>query len=122
AAGGSPVMVRERRGALEGMAVEGRVRGGIAPTRQQICEHYVEHMLSRRGIATAYPSQHIRGWLAWLARQMKQQNQTVFYLEHMQPGWLAARHTRLLYQLSVGLVIGLVSGLVIGLVFGLVGG
>jgi hypothetical protein len=72
------------------LPVEELLRGGIAPTRQQVFEHYVERMLSRRGTAPSYSPQQTKGWLAWLARQMKQQSQTVFYLERLQPDWLSS--------------------------------
>src|SRR5437868_3678043 len=70
------------------LPVEELLRRGIAPTRQQVFERYVERMLSRRGAAPSYSPQHTKGWLAWLARQMQRQSQTVFYLERLQPNWL----------------------------------
>ncbi len=84
-----------------------------------------------------------RHWLSWLARQMKQRNQTVFYLEHLQPDWLPNERLyelyrrivlRLIYGLPFGLICGafgwladgllgvLMCGVVLGLVSGLIGG
>src|SRR5205823_6238238 len=61
------------------MPVEELLRGGLAPTRQQVFEHYTERMLRYRGAAMRYPQEQTTRWLSWLARQMKQQSQTVFY-------------------------------------------
>ena len=65
-------------------------------------------------------------WLRFLATQMQQHQQTVFFLEQLQPDWLADRRSRLLYQLVVGLDFWLVGGqlgkLVSGLVVWQVGG
>src|SRR5437667_4723185 len=69
------------------MPVEELLRGGIAPTRQQVFEHYVERMLVRRGVKAPYRAEQTGNWLTWLAKQMKRQNQTVFYIEHLQPTW-----------------------------------
>jgi F0F1-type ATP synthase assembly protein I len=60
-------------------------------------------------------------WLRFLATQMQQHQQTVFFLEQLQPDWLADRRRRLLYQRSVRLVFGLVTGLLFGLGYVLVG-
>lgn len=67
-------------------------------TRQQILETYVRRMLSRRGIKTCYTPQQTRQWLAWLARQLKQHNQTVFYIERMQPDWLIGGRVPWIYE------------------------
>jgi hypothetical protein len=34
------------------------------------------------------PSRDMCHWLSWLVRQMRAHNQTIFYLEHLQPDWL----------------------------------
>src|SRR5260370_22635594 len=67
-------------------------------TRQQILETYVRRMLSRRGIKTRYTPQQTRQWLAWLARQLKQHNQTVFYIERMQPELLIGGRRPWIYE------------------------
>jgi DNA polymerase III delta prime subunit len=83
--------------------------------RGQVFTSYVQHMLKRRGASKHYTSQQIRHWLAYLAEQMKQRSQMVFFHEQMQPDWLEDRHRRLLYRWSVGLGAGLASGLFFGL-------
>jgi serine/threonine protein kinase len=56
---------------------------------QRILHAYVEQTLQHHPAATVSykPSQLIR-WLAYLADQMRQQGQAVFYIEHMQPQWI----------------------------------
>ena len=51
--------------------------------REHIFASYVQHMLKRRGASKHYQPDQITHWLTYLARQMKQQNQTVFYIEQI---------------------------------------
>lgn len=90
--------------------------------QQQVLATYVQRMLQRRGAETRYASQQTLHWLSCLAKQLIQHNQTIFYIEQMQPDWLPDARSRRLYQLIVGLIIGLVVGLIVGLVNVLVSG
>src|SRR5258706_14214103 len=69
-------------------------------------------MLQRRKALSRYPPQQTIRWLGSLARQMKQQGQTGFYLERMQPTWLEKARPRRRYY---GLTTGPISGLLVGL-------
>ena len=80
------------------LPVEDLLRGGIAPTHQQVFEHYTERMLRYRRAERRYPQEQTTHWLAWLAQQMKQHNQTVFYIEHLQPSWLSGEWMRQAYD------------------------
>src|SRR6266446_1164854 len=87
---GSPLMLSILTLTYQGVPVEDLSRQASLTDRQrQIFEHYVERMLSHRKAELRYPREQITQWLSWLARQMKQQSQTVFYLEHLQPYWLS---------------------------------
>jgi len=90
--------------------------------QRQVLEAYVHRMLQRRGTETHYASQQTLHWMAWLAERLMQHNQTVFYIEQMQPDWLPSTRSRQLYQLIVRLIVGLVVGLIVGLVNALVSG
>jgi hypothetical protein len=96
-----------------------------AKLREQIWADYLQRMVSRKGDVKRYPLHVTITWLGWLARQMRQRNQTIFYLEQLQPDWLPKRR-RAIYGWSVGLVLGLLFGLSLGLssgqIFGLSGG
>src|SRR6266496_1953785 len=83
------------------LSVEELLRGGIAPTRQQIFEHYIERMLAHRSGKISYRPEQTRKWLAWLAKQLVQHRQTVFYIERMQPDWLPAGRLRHIYHSSI---------------------
>jgi len=87
--------------------------------QQQVFATYVERMLTRRGVSKRFSREQMLRGLTFLATRMQQHNQTVFYLEHMQPDWLGDRYRRLLYRLVVGLVVGLVYLLVVGMDAGL---
>ncbi len=79
---------------------------------------YVEHMLKRRGQSKRWQPEQVIRWLMFLAKQMQEHDQTVFFVENLQPTWLPKRW-RILYRWCIGLVLGLVSGLSHGLVLGL---
>lgn len=104
------------------MPVEDLLRGGIAPIRQQVLEHYVERMLMRReGKAQYHPEQTLR-WLTWLARQMRKHNQAEFYIEQIQPDWLSESQSHRIYEhlavrLPDMLIGGIVSLLIITMLF-----
>ena len=74
---------------------------------------YVEHMLKRRGQSKRWEPEQVIGWLTFLAKQMQEHDQTVFFVENLQPTWLSMKW-RILYQWCVVLVVGLVSGPVVG--------
>src|SRR5205823_432752 len=93
-----------------------------APTRPQVFERYVERMLTRRDVSKYASREQTLRWLTFLAKRMQQSNQTVFYLELLQPDWLTDRGRRLLYRLSGGLLVGLLGGLLVVLLCGLLGG
>ncbi|HLX58564.1 MAG TPA: NACHT domain-containing protein, partial [Ktedonobacteraceae bacterium] len=92
-----------------------------AQLREQIWADYVQRMVSRKGDIKRYPLPITITWLSLLARQMRQHNQTTFYLERLQPDWLPKRQ-RAFYRLSTGLFFGLIWGLSWGLVGWLLGG
>jgi NACHT domain len=108
------------------LLVEEPLQAGIPPTRQQVFERYVQRMFTRRGIPRHASQEQTLRWLTFLAKRMKQQNQALFHLEHLQPDWLTGRGRRLLYRFSSGLLVGLPVGLVGGLIgvllFGLLDG
>jgi hypothetical protein len=86
--------------------------------RRHLFAAYVNRMFQRRSAITRYPSQQTERWLAWLAWQLTQHGQTVFYLEQMQAGWLP-QQPRLALAVGVGLLAGLGAGLFFGVLVGL---
>jgi len=109
-----------------------RLSGTLKERRDHLFGAYVDTMFRRRGVSPYTPLQTV-DWLTWLAWQMVRHNQTVLYIEGLQPDWLPGEQRwafGLVYRLVAGLAVGLVAGLVNGLLsglrygpaFGLVGG
>ncbi len=74
----------------------------------QVIERYVERMLARGSDGMRYPPQTTKHWLAWLARQLQEHNQNIFYLERIQPDYAEKKLTCQRYPLvMVGLLFGL---------------
>lgn len=89
--------------------------------QQQVWTDYIAHMVECKGNAKRYPLPQIIAWLHWLAQRMREQDQTIFYLEFLQVDWLPHEKS-LFYPWSLGLCGGLVVGLFFGLLVSLVGG
>ncbi len=80
----------------------------------QVIERYVERMLARGSDKMHYTPQTTKHRLAWLARQLQEHNQNIFYLERIQPDYAEKKLTRQQYPL---VVVGLLFGLLV--LFGL---
>lgn len=89
--------------------------------QQTIWKTYVERMIARKGDSEHYPLDHTITWLSWLARLMRGRNQTIFYLEGLQPDVLPQKYY-ILHKWSIRLFVGLVAGCLFGLLAGLVAG
>src|SRR5450755_1056572 len=61
---------------------------------QQIWQDYVRHMVQSRGNTARYPLATTQRWLGWLAREMRQRNQSLFSIRHLQADWLPPRERR----------------------------
>jgi transcriptional regulator with XRE-family HTH domain/DNA polymerase III delta prime subunit len=90
--------------------------GSIASRRRHVFETYVQRMLERRGLDARYSTQETIDWLTWLAKQMRRQSLTEFYVERLQPDWLADHQIRERYRHTV---IRLVNGIECFIVAGL---
>ncbi len=86
-----------------------------AERQRQVFEHYVARMLARRRSKTYWTSQQILSQLSWLAWQLKRHNQTVFYIERLQPDWLTGRWSYWFYQATVIWPVNIFIGLLVGL-------
>ena len=103
--------------------------GHILPTgdpieaqRKQIFAAYVNQMFARRSVEMRYTREQTTHWLAWLAREMRRQEQSVFLLDRLQPEWLPSRVARVQYVLLDRLGWELIVVLLIWRAFGLSGG
>jgi tetratricopeptide (TPR) repeat protein/MFS family permease len=125
----TPLMLNVLMVAYQGTShQEMTVTDSLGMKQERIFATYVQRMLARRNTSTRYTLEQTIRWLTWLAQQMLQHSQTVFYIEQMQPDWLSSKGRRklLFYHAVVGLIVGLIAGLAVGLIFGqlfgLVGG
>jgi serine/threonine protein kinase/GTPase SAR1 family protein len=88
---------------------------------QEIFRTYVEQMLRRYHATTSSLSQQLIRLLAYLAIQMQRRNQTVFYLEQMQPDWIENIQWRRLYRwfavMLPGALIGALTGILCNVLF-----
>jgi DNA-binding TFAR19-related protein (PDSD5 family) len=108
------------------LAYQGRSRLAVVSgqlagqTQQQVFASYVSRMLTRRGVHKQYSEEQIMHWLTILAQQMKRKNQTLFYIEQMQPDWLPeGRAPRIYATLGVRLP-GIVRGMLVSIILNIV--
>jgi serine/threonine protein kinase/DNA polymerase III delta prime subunit len=109
----TPLMLSILIQAYQGLSRE-EIKGSVAAEGgpQQMFATYSEQMLRRRSAKRRYGAEQTIHWLSLLARQMKQESQSVFYVERMQPSWLTKKWQRRLYY---GLITGPIFGLFVGL-------
>ncbi|TKB70230.1 MAG: TIR domain-containing protein [Nitrospira sp.] len=106
--------------------------------REHIFQLYVERMFQRKkSITSRFSQDEAIRWLSWLARKMKEQSQSVFMVEALQPQWLSLAGQQFAYEavaalssgllvvwliviLNLGSSLGLYEVLIPGLAYGLV--
>jgi len=91
--------------------------------RKQIFDLYVEQMFHRKVTASlVFPKEKTIGWLSWLAGKMREQSQSVFLVEGLQPNWLGTIAKTESYGTVVFLICFLMGVLIGGIIGTLVGG
>jgi DNA polymerase III delta prime subunit len=96
--------------------------GTLTERRNHLFGAYVNQTLERRAAECRYMPKRMVQWLGWLARQMANHGQTVFYLERLQRDWLPERQRRFIgvcNRLVIGLIFGLFAGVALGMAGGL---
>jgi hypothetical protein len=112
----SPLMLRLMAVAYASGVHEPLVQtSSVELRRQQLFTTYLAGMFTRRGVNNSYPRQRTIYWLAWLACMLQRHNQTLFFLEQMQPRELLTRSQYRAYAIGVGLITGVVASLVSGI-------
>ncbi len=109
----TPLMLSILTATFQGRKIDTLILKGVAPTRQQVFEQYIERMLAWRGGNAPYSPEQVRTWLTWLARQLLQHRQAVFYIEHLQPDWLSDQHRRRVYDWLAIRLPGTLMGLLV---------
>lgn len=91
--------------------------------RTHLFDLYIKRMFERRMTKEKYKPEVVLRYLGWLASQLVQRKQTVFYIENLQMDWLPAGWQRgayrIMHYLAYGGVIGGLAGLIGGAVIGL---
>jgi hypothetical protein len=94
-----------------------QTQGSVDERRERLFATYVDAMFERRSKEHTYTRTQTERWLKWLAGQMVDHNQSVFYLERMQPDWLPRRWKRTTVQLAIAIAYILLFGVVLPAVF-----
>ena len=92
--------------------------------RDAIFARYVEQMLTRNTKLKRWRLEEVMHWLAFLAKSMQQEGQTLFSIEDLQPGWLTKKQ-KAFYRwgarftcMLLGAVLGQLSYMLLGAVLG----
>lgn len=95
--------------------------GTASEQQQQIFARYLQRMLHLSAKPRNTTPEQLHHALSWLAHQMQQRSQSVFYLEQLQPHWLTTRLSMRLYDwLGIrlpGVVIGALIAILVGILF-----
>lgn len=116
----SPLLLHVVALAYHGRAASALYAAGTTRQRQaRLWEAYLGRMFERRPLdpGAGYDDRQAVNWLAWLARTLRDRDQTEFHLDRLEPEWLPTPAHRQRARLVTGAIIGLLSGLVVGLGF-----
>lgn len=69
-----------------------------------ILSTYIDQMISRRGSNVEISSSQIETWLGWLAKNMTDRSQSLFFIENIQPDWCTKHLEQTNYEISFGLI------------------
>ncbi|GCE49733.1 NACHT domain-containing protein [Thermosporothrix hazakensis] len=94
-------------------------KNSLEAHRTHIFSAYVQRMLERRSLDTRYPTSRTIYWLAQLARHMKEHNQTIFYIETLQPDWLQNSKWQHIYTFLATRLIGALIGIFVSIIINL---
>ena len=118
----SPLFLSIMTLAYHGMSrAELKSFGSIEARRSHLFHAYVECMFERRPLPEngRYTKAQTIHWLTNLAYGMQQHNQSIFYIERLQPTWIPSNKYAL-YRALIGLNVGLVVGIFLLRVSGLI--
>jgi hypothetical protein len=89
----------------------------IEERRKQIFGLYVDQMFQRKTASSLlFPKEKTIGWISWLAGKMRENSQSVFLVEGLQPGWLGTKAERIAFGAIVALSLALISQPMSGLI------
>jgi hypothetical protein len=103
----TPLMLQVLIGAYQGTNIRELPKKRVA-LQQRVWNDYIESLVERKGKQERFSLKQIYRCLGWLAQQMRLHNQTILFLEQLQPDWLSTRQ-RIFYRGSVMLIIILLA-------------
>jgi adenylate kinase family enzyme len=116
----SPLTLSIMTLAYQGKKVEEILQtGSVEARREHLFDAYIKRMFSQEKIGkpkeykSPYQNQQAKSWLTWLAQRMKQESESVFLIEQMQPTWLQTKAQNRLYRFGSMLVGGLLIVLIL---------
>ena len=111
----TPLMLNMMSVAYQDLRFGEVVRGDLNTTearRRHVFDSYIDRMFRRRGESEPpYNREDTVRWLAWLADRMKAHEQSLFYIEALQPRWLEGWKAFAIYRIMAGPLVGLLYGL-----------
>jgi energy-coupling factor transporter ATP-binding protein EcfA2 len=114
----TPLMLNVLTTAYQGTAPQKIfTTGDLGIKQEQVFFSYVQRMLPRRNPSKRYTLEQIIHWLSYLSRQMKRQNQPIFYIEHMQLDWVSGTWMFRAYYWLTLLLPGILVGVLVSLLF-----
>jgi len=107
----SPLTLSIMTLAYQGKKVEEILQtGSVEARREHLFDAYIKRMFSHeksgkpKEYKSPYQNQQAKSWLTWLAQRMKQESESVFLIEQMQPNWLQTKAQNRLYRFGSMLV------------------
>ncbi|GCA76726.1 hypothetical protein MiTe_03575 [Microcystis aeruginosa NIES-2520] len=107
----SPLTLSIMTLAYQGKKVEEILQtGSVEARREHLFDAYIKRMFSHeksgkpKEYKSPYQNQQAKSWLTWLAQRMKQESESVFLIEQMQPTWLQTKAQNRLYRFGSMLV------------------
>jgi class 3 adenylate cyclase len=126
----TPLMANIMAIAYRGMSVTDLIKMSLSEDHvQHLFDTYIDRMLRRRP-DKRYEPRKVKRWLGFLARQLRNESQTVFLIEKIQPSWLQNSLQASLYAAAFITLISLplrdvtfgfflIQSLILGLTYGL---
>ncbi len=108
----TPLMANIMAIAYRGMSVTDLIKMSLSEDHvRHLFDSYIDRMLRRRPDQIYSPSK-VKKWLGFLAQQLKNESQTVFLIERMQPSWLT-RNARAIYATLTAIVLAPIIYLIV---------
>lgn len=106
----TPLMLSVMAFAYEGITYEDLSRITLEARKEHLWDKYVNRMLVRKKLEKIYSPNQVTNRLAFLAKKMSQESQTLFLIEKMQPTWLSNNCQRLFYWGGTSILLGSIYG------------